>query len=114
MGAANQAGEDNRNVARMALLLAGLPVGREGTLAEGLHRHRATRGGELVQLLDAACVDNTAHMVGRGPHDLGERLPSAWRDAEVRDAGGGRALRPSAGGQAAQGAKGGLPLRSAV
>jgi len=25
-GAANQAGEDNRNVARMALLLAGLPV----------------------------------------------------------------------------------------
>src|SRR5687768_5205595 len=26
LGAANQAGEDNRNVARMALLLAGLPV----------------------------------------------------------------------------------------
>jgi acetyl-CoA acetyltransferase len=26
-GCANQAGEDNRNVARMALLLAGLPVG---------------------------------------------------------------------------------------
>ena len=26
MGCANQAGEDNRNVARMALLLAGLPV----------------------------------------------------------------------------------------
>lgn len=29
-GAANQAGEDNRNVARMALLLAGLPVGVAG------------------------------------------------------------------------------------
>src|SRR3954464_6232071 len=26
MGCANQAGEDNRNVARMSLLLAGLPV----------------------------------------------------------------------------------------
>jgi len=26
MGCANQAGEDNRNVARMALLLAGLPA----------------------------------------------------------------------------------------
>ncbi|HBQ95177.1 MAG TPA: 3-oxoadipyl-CoA thiolase, partial [Sulfobacillus sp.] len=26
LGAANQAGEDNRNVARMALLLAGFPV----------------------------------------------------------------------------------------
>lgn len=30
-GCANQAGEDNRNVARMALLLAGLPVGVSGT-----------------------------------------------------------------------------------
>ncbi len=30
MGAANQAGEDNRNVARMALLLAGLPVSVPG------------------------------------------------------------------------------------
>ncbi|AEQ10300.1 beta-ketoadipyl CoA thiolase [Brucella melitensis NI] len=30
-GSANQAGEDNRNVARMSLLLAGLPVGVSGT-----------------------------------------------------------------------------------
>ncbi|WP_114964805.1 3-oxoadipyl-CoA thiolase [Alkalilacustris brevis] len=30
-GCANQAGEDNRNVARMSLLLAGLPVGVTGT-----------------------------------------------------------------------------------
>ena len=30
-GNANQAGEDNRNVARMSLLLAGLPVGITGT-----------------------------------------------------------------------------------
>ena len=33
LGCANQAGEDNRNVARMALLLAGLPAlgaGRNG------------------------------------------------------------------------------------
>jgi 3-oxoadipyl-CoA thiolase len=30
LGCANQAGEDNRNVARMALLLAGLPVGIAG------------------------------------------------------------------------------------
>lgn len=30
-GCANQAGEDNRNVARMAVLLAGLPVGVTGT-----------------------------------------------------------------------------------
>src|ERR1700709_2735123 len=31
LGCANQAGEDNRNVARMALLLAGLPVNVSGT-----------------------------------------------------------------------------------
>ncbi|MCC5982941.1 MAG: 3-oxoadipyl-CoA thiolase [Rhodobacteraceae bacterium] len=31
LGCANQAGEDNRNVARMSLLLAGLPVGVTGT-----------------------------------------------------------------------------------
>ena len=30
MGCANQAGEDNRNVARMSALLAGLPVERAG------------------------------------------------------------------------------------
>src|SRR5687768_1050587 len=30
LGCANQAGEDNRNVARMALLLAGLPVALPG------------------------------------------------------------------------------------
>ena len=44
LGAANQAGEDNRNVARMAVLLAGLPAVRAG-----LHRQpalcvRADRG----------------------------------------------------------------------
>src|SRR6187455_473249 len=31
LGCANQAGEDNRNVARMAALLAGLPIGVPGT-----------------------------------------------------------------------------------
>jgi acetyl-CoA C-acetyltransferase len=35
-GAANQAGEDNRNVARMALLLAGLPVGTAGVTVNRL------------------------------------------------------------------------------
>jgi 3-oxoadipyl-CoA thiolase len=36
MGAANQAGEDNRNVARMAALLAGLPVETPGTTVNRL------------------------------------------------------------------------------
>src|ERR1041385_9013084 len=36
LGCANQAGEDNRNVARMALLLAGLPVGVPGVTVNRL------------------------------------------------------------------------------
>ncbi|MFN3645386.1 MAG: 3-oxoadipyl-CoA thiolase [Gemmobacter sp.] len=36
MGCANQAGEDNRNVARMALLLAGLPMSVSGTTVNRL------------------------------------------------------------------------------
>src|SRR5256886_15060336 len=35
-GASNQAGEDNRNVARMALLLAGLPVALAGQTVDPL------------------------------------------------------------------------------
>ena len=55
LGCANQAGEDNRNVARMALLLAGLPVSVAGTTinrlcASGLNAvnqaARAIRAGE--------------------------------------------------------------------
>ena len=55
MGCANQAGEDNRNVARMAALLAGLPVEVPGVTvnrlcASGLeavnHAGRALRLGE--------------------------------------------------------------------
>src|SRR5262245_60782758 len=55
-GCANQAGEDNRNVARMALLLAGLPVGVPGVTlnrlcASGLEAvgtaARAIRSGEM-------------------------------------------------------------------
>ena len=36
LGCANQAGEDNRNLARMALLLAGVPVGVSGTTVNRL------------------------------------------------------------------------------
>ncbi len=55
LGCANQAGEDNRNVARMALLLAGLPVAAAGVTinrlcASGLNAvnqaARAIRAGE--------------------------------------------------------------------
>src|ERR1700744_4185343 len=55
LGAANQSGEDNRNIGRMAALLAGLPITVPGTTinrlcASGLDAvgsgARATRAGE--------------------------------------------------------------------
>ncbi len=38
LGCANQAGEDNRNIARMSLLLAGLPIGVSGMTINRLCR----------------------------------------------------------------------------
>lgn len=55
MGCANQAGEDNRNVARMSLLLAGIPQSVPGETVNRLcasgmsavvHAHRAIQAGE--------------------------------------------------------------------
>ena len=48
LGCANQAGEDNRNVARMSALLAGLPcvrAGRHGQPAVRLRAHGRRRRG---------------------------------------------------------------------
>jgi 3-oxoadipyl-CoA thiolase len=59
MGCANQAGEDNRNVARMAGLLAGLPVGVPGVTvnrlcASGLEA--AIQGGRQLKVGEADLV----------------------------------------------------------
>ena len=43
LGAANQAGEDNRNVARMAALLAGLPVSVPGATRSSPRRSGGPR-----------------------------------------------------------------------
>ncbi|MGB3181425.1 MAG: acetyl-CoA C-acyltransferase [Cyclobacteriaceae bacterium] len=56
MGAANQAGEDNRNVARMALLMAGLP-----TEVAGVTVNRLCASG-LQSIMDAS----RATMLGEG------------------------------------------------
>jgi acetyl-CoA acyltransferase len=73
---ANQAGEDNRNVARMAALLAGLPLGARR------HREPALRLG-----MDA--VGDAARAIGRRlrPDDRGRRRehdPRAVRHAQGR------------------------------
>src|SRR5215218_4861994 len=59
MGAANQSGEDNRDVARMGLLLAGLPVDVPGVTvnrlcASGLEA--VNQGARMIQTGDADLV----------------------------------------------------------
>ena len=58
MGCANQAGEDNRNVARMAALLAGLPVGVAGQTVNRLC-------GSGLQ-----AVNSASHAIGAGDGDV--------------------------------------------
>ena len=88
-GCANQAGEDNRNVARMASLLAGLPesvpactVNRlcgSGLNAVGIAA-QAIRGGE-AELLIAGGVES----MSRAPFVMGKADSAFSRSAEIFD-----------------------------
>lgn len=88
-GDANQAGEDNRNVARMAALLAGLPVSVAGTTvnrlcASGLQAvmdaARAIACGE-GELYIAAGVESMT----RAPFVMGKSTHAYSRNAEIFD-----------------------------
>jgi acetyl-CoA acyltransferase len=88
-GCANQAGEDNRNVARMALLLAGLPTSIPGETvnrlcASGLsavaHAARAVRLGE-GDLYVAGGVESMT----RAPYVLSKSGKAFARDAQLYD-----------------------------
>jgi acetyl-CoA acyltransferase len=88
-GCANQAGEDNRNVARMAALLAGLPVGVSGSTVNRLCGSgmdavaiaaRAIRAGD-ADLLVAGGVES----MSRAPFVMGKASAAFSRDAELYD-----------------------------
>jgi 3-oxoadipyl-CoA thiolase len=89
LGCANQAGEDNRNVARMALLLAGLPDHVAGVTlnrlcASGLDAvgaaARAIRAGDI----DIAIAGGVESMT-RAPLVMGKAETAFQRSAEVYD-----------------------------
>ena len=89
MGCANQAGEDNRNVARMALLLSGLPPEVPGVTlnrlcASGLDAvaaaARAIRAGEL-ELAIAGGVESMT----RAPFVMGKAERAFQRTADIHD-----------------------------
>ncbi|MCZ8271816.1 MAG: 3-oxoadipyl-CoA thiolase [Beijerinckiaceae bacterium] len=89
LGSANQAGEDNRNVARMAGLLAGLPVEIPGTTVNRLCGSgldavgiaaRAIKAGE-AELIIAGGVESMT----RAPLVMGKAQEAFQRSAEVFD-----------------------------
>ncbi len=89
LGCANQAGEDNRNVARMALLLAGLPDSVPGITvnrlcASGLNAvgeaARGIRSGEI----DFAIAGGVESMT-RAPLVMGKAPEAFARSAEMHD-----------------------------
>ena len=88
-GCANQAGEDNRNVARMALLLAGLPVEVTGTTVNRLCGSgmdavgiaaRAIASGEQ-DLIIAGGVES----MSRAPFVIGKAATAFSREAQIFD-----------------------------
>jgi acetyl-CoA acyltransferase len=89
LGCANQAGEDNRNVARMAALLAGLPVSVPGATVNRLCGSgldavaiaaRAIRSGE-AQLAIAGGVES----MSRAPFVIPKADSAFSRNAEIFD-----------------------------
>jgi acetyl-CoA acyltransferase len=88
-GCANQAGEDNRNVARMSALLAGLPVEIAGSTVNRLCGSgmdavsiaaRAIKSGEL-DLVIAGGVES----MSRAPFVMGKATTAYSRNAEIFD-----------------------------
>jgi 3-oxoadipyl-CoA thiolase len=88
-GCANQAGEDNRNVARMALLLAGLPLSVPGTTINRLcgsgmdaviAAARAIKAGE-AELMIAGGVES----MSRAPLVMPKAETAFSRHAEIHD-----------------------------
>lgn len=89
MGCANQAGEDNRNVARMSLLLAGLPFTVPGEtvnrlcssgLSAIIHANRAIKAGD-GDLFVAGGVENMT----RGPYVIAKPSSAFGNDSKMYD-----------------------------
>ena len=89
MGCANQAGEDNRNVARMALLLAGMPYTVPGEtvnrlcasgMAACVHAARALHVGDA----DIMMTGGVEHMT-RGPWVINKASAPFGRDSQMHD-----------------------------
>ena len=79
LGCANQAGEDNRDVARMALLLAGLPETVSGTTVNRL----CGSGADAVAIAARAVRAGEADLVVAGGVESMSRAPFVTAKAQL-------------------------------
>jgi acetyl-CoA C-acetyltransferase len=89
IGCANQAGEDNRNVARMAVLLAGLPEAVPGTTVNRLCGSGLNAVGIAAQAIRSGDADliiaGGAESMTRAPYVLGKAGSAFGRDQKIED-----------------------------
>ncbi|GGE99440.1 acetyl-CoA acetyltransferase [Aliidongia dinghuensis] len=89
MGCANQAGEDNRDVARMALLLAGLPVGVPGGTINRLCGSGLDAVGTAARMIMAGDAElvlaGGVESMTRAPFVMGKADSAFSRDAQIYD-----------------------------
>lgn len=89
LGCSNQAGEDNRNVARMASLLAGLPIEVPGVTvnrlcASGLSASMDAARNIMVGDADLMIAGGIEHMT-RGPFVMSKASSPFGKDVELHD-----------------------------
>jgi len=89
LGCANQAGEDNRNVARMAALLAGLPVSVPGATVNRLCASGLEAIGQAARAIAAGEADlvlaGGVEGMSRAPYVLGKAGVPLARDQQLED-----------------------------
>ena len=89
VGCANQAGEDNRNVARMALLLAGLPPAIPGATVNRLCASGMEAIGTAARAIAAGEYDfaiaGGVESMSRAPFVMGKADAAFSRSAEIYD-----------------------------
>ncbi len=88
-GCANQAGEDNRNVARMALLLAGLPVTVPGVTVNRLCGSGMNAIGNVSDSIRTGAVElaiaGGVESMSRAPFVMAKQTSAFGRNAELYD-----------------------------
>src|SRR5262245_9903543 len=89
LGCANQAGEDNRNVARMALLLAGLPHTIPGLTVNRLCASGMEAIGTAARAITASeyefAIAGGVESMSRAPFVMGKADAAFSRSAEIYD-----------------------------